>query len=50
VDGEVGDFFRVKIVMNYEAGITASDDFEILAMKLRAKRADRLGARYEYSA
>jgi len=50
LDGEVGDFFTMKLVHKYETGVVASAEFENLAFIIGCKKADRIRNRYEYSA
>ena len=47
IGGEVGSFFRIKIVNTYETYITGSD-FGIHAMLFAFKRAGRIGERTQY--
>ena len=48
LDGEVGDFFTMKVVNSYEANIDASDDFKIYGMMFGFAPAEKIRNRSEY--
>ena len=49
MDGEVGDFFNVKLTFTYEPGVDASDDFIIHGILLGTKPSGKIRNRYEYT-
>lgn len=49
LDGEVGDFFTMKIIHTYESGVNATDEFIQFAIMIGMKRAGHIRNRYEYS-